>query len=40
MVVTNWSGKRVAVDLFHARRMVLWALLLAALGSPFVSIGL
>lgn len=40
MVVTNWSGKRVAADLFHARRMVVWALLLAALGSPFISIGL
>ena len=40
MVVTNWSGKRVAVDLFQARRLVVWALLLSALGSPFVSLGL
>jgi hypothetical protein len=40
MVVTNWSAKRVAIDLFHARRMIIWSLVLAALGSPFLSLGL
>lgn len=40
MVVTNWSAKRVGIDLFHARRMVIWALLLAAFASPFISLGL
>lgn len=40
MVVTNWSGKRVATDLFHSRRLVIGSLLLSALAVPFVALGL
>jgi hypothetical protein len=35
-VLAVWNGQRVGLDLFHARRMVVGALMLAGVGTPLL----